>query len=140
MSAASPADAARRWLEYARHDLVAAEYVASAGQLAPSIGCYHAQQSGEKSLKAALVFLQIRFPFIHALDPLRDLLPPDWSVHQQHPDLRPLSQWAVEARYPNVGIDATAADAEDAAQRARALWETVLDDLERHGLDVKEFR
>ena len=140
MSAVSPADEARRWLAFARDDLAAAEHAVTTGQIAPRIGCYLAQQAGEKAIKAALIFLQIRFPFIHALDVLRDLLPSSWTVKQEHPDLRPLSQWAIEARYPGGWHDATPADADAAARRARALWTTMLDDLEAHGLDVKDFR
>ena len=62
------------------------------------------------------------------------------KVGQEYPRLATLSQWAVEARYPGNWTDATPVDADDAARRARSLWETVLDDLERHGLDVTEFR
>ena len=140
MSAVSPADEARRWLAFARDDLLAGEHAVATGQIAPRIGCYLAQQAGEKAIKAALIFLQVGFPFTHALDVLRDLLPSGWTVKHEHPDLRPLSQWAVEARYPGNWADAAANDAVDAVRQARALWETILDDLEHHGLDVKEFR
>jgi HEPN domain-containing protein len=54
VSIVTPADEARRWLRFAQGDLVTAELVASAGVLAPHIGCYHAQQSVEKALKAGL--------------------------------------------------------------------------------------
>ena len=62
MSADSPADEARRWLAFARDDLAAAEHAVASGDGAPRIGCYHAQQAGEKAIKAGLVYLQIRFP------------------------------------------------------------------------------
>jgi HEPN domain-containing protein len=47
---------------------MAAERAATAGELAPHIGCFHGQQAAEKALKAIPVFLQIRFPFRHDLD------------------------------------------------------------------------
>ena len=50
MSAASPADEARRWLAFARYDLAAAEHAVATEHVAPRIGCYHAQQAGEKAL------------------------------------------------------------------------------------------
>jgi HEPN domain-containing protein len=57
-----------------------AESIVSTGHFAPHIACYHAQQSGEKVLKAVLVYLQLRFPFRHDLDELRDLIPQGWNV------------------------------------------------------------
>ena len=79
-------------------------------------------------------------PFRHDLDRLRDALPQTWMVHNLHPDLSNLTEWCVEARYPGDWSEATDTDARDAARQARAVWETVLDDLERHGLDVSAFR
>ena len=140
MSVVTPADEARRWLHFAQGDLVTTEMVASAAVLAPHIGCYHAQQAVEKALKSIFVYLQLRFPFIHDLDELRDHLPPGWDVVNQHPNLSALTQWAVEGRYPGNWPEATDIDARDAARQARAVWETVLNDLERHGLDVSAFR
>jgi hypothetical protein len=46
-------------------------------------------------------------PFWHNLDALRNLLPPGWSVKQEHPDLAELTAWAVEARYPGDWPEAT---------------------------------
>ncbi|HYU21158.1 MAG TPA: HEPN domain-containing protein [Chloroflexota bacterium] len=131
---------ARRWLAYADLDLDAAEHTASTGHLAPQIGCYHAQQAVEKALKAILILLQIRFPFTHDLDELRDLIPVGWDLKQQHPDLSELSQWAVEARYPGNWRDAAEADAHNAAAQARTVVESVLRDLEQHGFDAQGSR
>jgi hypothetical protein len=46
-----------------------------------------------------------------------------------------LSQWATVGRYPGNWPEATDQDARDAVRQARAVWETVLDDLDRHGMD-----
>jgi HEPN domain-containing protein len=140
MTAVGPADEAKRWLRFARDDLAAAERAAITGELAPHIGCFHAQQCAEKALKAILVFLQIRFPFRHDLDEVRDLTPAGWDVVTAHPDLSALTQWATIGRYPGNWPEATDQDASDAVGQARAIWETVLDDLDRHGLDVNAFR
>ncbi|MFN8633699.1 MAG: HEPN domain-containing protein [Chloroflexota bacterium] len=136
----TPAGAAQRWLRFAQEDLKVAEAAVTAGEFAPHIACYHAQQSGEKALKAILVFLQIRFPFRHDLDEVRDLIPVGWDVAIIHPNLSSLTQWAIVGRYPGNWPEATDLDARDAAREARAVWETVLDDLDRHGLDVSAFR
>ncbi len=98
--------------------------------------CYHAQQAVEKVLKAALIFAQIGFAFRHDLDFLRDLLPPNWNVKRQYPDLSVLTQWAVEARYPSDLPDATKADARVAVRQARAIYESVCTNLAAHGLTL----
>lgn len=140
MTANLPADEARRWLAFAQDDRVVAEESSRTGLIAPHIGCYHAQQAVEKTLKSIVVFLQVRFPFRHDLDELRDHLPPGWQDANAHPDLSMLTQWAVEGRYPGNWPEATDADVRAAAQQARAVWLAILDDLDQHGLDVSTFR
>jgi HEPN domain-containing protein len=140
MTFPTPADEAKRWLRFAQDDLAAAEQAATTRELAPHIGCFHAQQAAEKALKSILVFLQIRIPFRHDLDEVRDLIPAGWDVVTAHPDLSALTQWATIGRYPGNWPEATDHDAGDAARQARAVWETVLDDLDRHGLVVSAFR
>ena len=44
-----------------------------------------------------------------------------------------LTGWAVEARYPGDVIEASRQDAEEALEQAREIYETVLEDLARHG-------
>ena len=100
----------------------------------PRNACYHAQQTAEKAIKAALVFLRIPFPFRHDLDFLRDLLPTGWRVKTEHPDLSMLTIWVTEARYPHDSPDASKADARAAHRQARAVYESVRADLASHGL------
>ena len=95
-----------------------------------------AQQSAEKALKAALVFLQIEFPWRHDLDALRNLLPPGWSISTSHPDLSELTEWAVEARYPSDLPDPTDEDARRAVAQAQGVWESVCADLAARGLSL----
>ena len=140
MSAPSPADVARRWLRFAQDDLKLAEATAATGAYAPHLGCFHAQQCAEKALKAILVYLQIVFPFRHDLNQVRDLIPPGWGVTTAFPDLSWLTQWATVGRYPGNWPEATDQAARDAAAQARDVWETVLNDLDQHGMDVSAFR
>lgn len=124
---------ARRWLAYAAEDLVTAEGIARSRTMPSRNACYHAQQTVEKALKAALIFLQIRFPFRHDLNELRDLLPNGWTVKIQHPNLSALTLWVVEARYPSGLPDATRSDARAAVREARTVYETVRMDMVTHG-------
>lgn len=95
--------------------------------------CYLAQQAAEKALKAALIHSQIAFPYVHDLDELRDLLPPDWRVRAAAPDLEQLTQWVRDARYPD-GHRATELDARGAVATARSVVEAVVADLAARGL------
>jgi HEPN domain-containing protein len=108
----------QRWLRYAREDLVAAEALVGQRTIAPRDVCWLAQQAAEKALKAVLVFLQIDFPRRHDLDALRNLMPTDWHLKEEHPDLAELTEWAVEARYPGDWPDASEQDARSAVQQA----------------------
>jgi HEPN domain-containing protein len=127
---------ARRWLRYAREDLEAAEALVGQPHAVARHSCWLAQQAAEKALKAILVLLQVDFPRTHDLDRLRHLIPGDWQVAMQHPDLADLTEWAVEARYPGDWPEATDADARSATQHARAVWTSVTADLAREGLEL----
>jgi HEPN domain-containing protein len=122
---------AARWLAYARSDLDAARALLNDPDHYPRQVCFLAQQAAEKALKAALVLLEIEFPFTHDLDRLRDLIPPGWPVKTEHPDLAGLTIWAVEARYPSDMPDVIEDDAHEALQIAEAVYQNVANDL--HG-------
>ncbi|HJY80461.1 MAG TPA: HEPN domain-containing protein [Candidatus Binatia bacterium] len=128
----------RRWLRYAREDLEAAAALVTQQTVVPRHICWLAQQAAEKALKAILVFLEIDFPWRHDLDALRNLIPAGWQVKDEHPDLAGLTEWAVEARYPGDWPDATDADARSAVEQARAVWESVCADFDRHSFKVED--
>lgn len=88
--------------------------------------CFHAQQSGEKYLKAIMVEMGMRVPRIHDLEALVNLL------IDQYPDLerilryaRILSAMAVEVRYP--GMSADEDDASESLKAAVVIREAVMD-------------
>jgi HEPN domain-containing protein len=135
MSEADQNEEARRWLRYAEEDLAAAEAALSEVAFAPRHACWLAQQAAEKALKAALVFLQVDFPWVHDLDALRNLLPQQWRVRSERPDLAELSEWAVEARYPpSSAPDPSAQDAQKAVEQSRAVYRSVCGDLVNRGV------
>lgn len=93
---------ARRWLALAEGDLDSARLLVSHGALALRNAAFHAQQTGEKSLKAMLVANGLPVPRTHSLSRLVDLLP----VAPQglsSAELHPLEPWAVEGRYAEEG-------------------------------------
>ncbi len=127
-----------QWLHFAEEDLVAAETFLGHPHMPPRQSCWFAQQSAEKALKAALIFLQIDFRRTHDLNVLRDLLPESWQFKTAHPDLSNLSRWAVEARYPEDMQGATETDASEAVEQARAVWTSVSNALAEHGFLVEK--
>jgi HEPN domain-containing protein len=128
----------RRWVRFAREDLQAAEKLLTEATVVPRHVCWLAQQAAEKALKAALTSQEIDFPFRHDLDALRNLLPEGWEVKRQHADLAELTEWAVEARYPGDWPAATVEDAKRAAEQARAVFDCVIGDLLRRGMQPEE--
>lgn len=121
----------RHWLQYAHRDLASAITLSRAGDA--SNACYLAQQSAEKAPKAIYVFAQLQYPYVHNLDVLRDGLPAGWAITPHITDLSPLTDWAVEARYPSELPDATAANAQTAIGVAREIYDAVLIALTAHG-------
>lgn len=70
---ATSIDLARRLLGAAENDeLMARSLLPVKGVTDRGVG-FHAQQAVEKSMKAALAFRGIEFPFVHDLEILRDL-------------------------------------------------------------------
>jgi HEPN domain-containing protein len=133
MSGPESATEAMRWLQYAYEDLRAAEAALDNSGFAVRHVCWLAQQSAEKAIKAALILLQIDFPWKHDLDVLRNLLPDDWKIKQAVPDLAVLTEWAVESRYPGEWPEATIADSWRAIEQARIIYSAISDDFSSRG-------
>ena len=126
-----------RWLRYAEEDLTTAETLLRQPHVPPRQACWFAQQAAEKALKAALIFLQIDFQRTHDLNVLRDLLPESWELKTAQLNLGSLNRWAVQARYPEEGQEATETEASTAVEHARAVWTSVSTELAQHGFLVE---
>ena len=114
------ADDSLRWVAYAREDLLAAATLLKANKgLTKQIG-YHSQQAAEKAIKAALIFLQVKFPFVHDLDELRNRLPDQWKCVEDYPELDALTDFAVEGRYPGTLDEPAEEDAQKPFSRLAA--------------------
>ena len=101
--------AAELWLRLAREDLDVAG--SSLGRLGRH-RAFWAQQAAEKAIKSLLVLNNVDPPKIHDLHELTSLVPADWGFSWDVTELRSLSQWAVDTRYPPFADDI---DPEEAA-------------------------
>jgi len=124
---------ARRWLETAQGDLEAALILQERGKFAHA--CFHAQQAGEKAVKALWYFADAD-PWGHSIKKLiEDLAAVAPSMHARlAPLIRDgtvLDRFYIPTRYPNGLPDMTpqeaflAEDATSAVELARRLIETV---------------
>lgn len=92
-------DAVQGWLRKAASDLCAAQ-LCLAADAALDAACFHAQQSAEKYLKAYLIAMDMRFPFVHNLEQLVDLCAErDPAFAQIKERAQILTPFAVELRY-----------------------------------------
>jgi HEPN domain-containing protein len=122
----------RLWLTYAQRDLAAAQALLRNKVIFAHQVCFLSQQAAEKGLKAALIFLQIEFPFRHDLEFLRTLFPQDWECSRLS-NLPRLTEWGIESRYPSFLIEPSEQDAKIAFQQATFILEAVARDLSRQG-------
>jgi HEPN domain-containing protein len=121
---------AKVWMNYAETDLRAAYALLESGDFFPRQICFLAQQCGEKSIKAVLIYEEVNFPKHHDLDRLRDLVPKGWKVKEKFPDLAELTIWAVESRYPGDMPDVVEQEARETLYLAEAVFNAVSAELE----------
>ena len=96
----SRVDLVKNWLEKARRDLMTAKNGLNSSEPFTDIICFHAQQAGEKYIKAYLVWQEVEFPKTHSLEDLFLLAAQkDSSLHKLIEDAGILTPYAVEIRY-----------------------------------------
>ena len=108
------------WIDHAEDDANAAGKLLRGKK--PSIygACFHAQQCAEKYMKALLVVKGKRFPMIHDLVTINDLLQrAGINMEVSENDLGLLSSYAVRARYS--GERPEMEDAEEAIEIAKTI-------------------
>ncbi|MGC1166007.1 MAG: HEPN domain-containing protein [Solirubrobacterales bacterium] len=136
MSAVEPSSAAIPWLELACGDLVTAEAAQKEWRVPARNVAFHAQQAVEKAIKAALVLEGKAAPRSHDLDDLRNRLPPGWRIKSTHRDLSRLTQYAVEARYPDDLPPINKLQSSASLRQAQTIYRSVRGEFERRGLDL----
>jgi len=111
---------AEKWLKKALADLRVAEKLCEISE-EPWIIVFHAQQAVEKALKAYLVFHNKHFGKTHNLSQLIDLcIEIDQEFQQLHElEVDQLYPLAIEARYPDTGIEVTIDEAREAIEKAK---------------------
>ncbi len=123
-----------RWLKRAEEDLLVArdeiDHVAWAS-------VFHSQQAAEKALKALLIACGKRPPKTHRLELLIELLKRSGveTEEMEQYKLQVLSDYAVEARYPDFEDEPTLEEASEALDLAVKTVELVKEKLKEHGLE-----
>lgn len=99
------------WIVYAESDFALAKQGRVSKNILYSSLCFHCQQAVEKSIKAVLIYYNIRFPKTHDIDILIDLLVKN-QIETPKPiqESRILTQYAVFSRYPGNDDDITLKD------------------------------
>jgi HEPN domain-containing protein len=131
-----PSGAAISWLEMACGDLATAEAAQKEWRVPARNVAFHAQQAVEKAIKAALVLEGRAAPRSHDLDQLRNRLPTGWHIKASHRDLSRLSQYAVEARYPDDVPPITKLQSSASLRQARTVYRSIRSDFESRGVDL----
>ncbi len=123
---------AREWLARAERDLQVADRSLHVSPPLADAGAYHAQQAGEKALKAFLTAHDEVFRLTHDL---RQLLP---SCEAIDPDFarfgtaaQMLTPFATQFRYPGGPLEPATSDAEQALQMATELVDFVRERLSK---------
>jgi len=122
----------KQWLEKAKDDLRAAEYLSTMHHPTPDeIICYHCQQSAEKYLKAFLFSQDIEPEKTHDLEYLLQICKKcntDFSILLSNVYI--LNRYGVLPRYPNeLGINNE--DMKDALINAKRIQEFVIKIFDR---------
>lgn len=139
VSEAEVLEETRSWLRQAKEDLGTAELALAHEPPYINSASFLSQQAVEKAFKAVLIWLQIEFPYVHELVPLRDLIPDGWEVKSEPADLKQLSQWVTAGRYPKApwpppGVP----EAREAVDTARRMVTAVTRDLAARGFTLEE--
>ena len=96
-----PTGSPEQWLRHAESDLALGRMGRENPDVLPEQVCFHAQQAIEKAIKGLLIHLHLRFPPVHDLEQLLEILHqakidlPEWSD-----ELLGVTPYAVQTRYP----------------------------------------
>ena len=122
-------DDPREWLNRAKSNLVKAQSSPETPAIYLEDLCFDAQQAAEKAVKAVLIHLGQRFPYIHDLVQLLGLVE---QAGQPVPETIKraaiLSEYAVETRYPGLSEPVTRQEYKEAVTIAEQVvgWAEML--------------
>ena len=116
----------QRWVQKAENDLITAEHTLQLEERCPyDTVCFHARQCVEKYFKALLTLKWVDFPKTHDVAELFAILPDDARPDIDLAELKELSPYAVEVRYPNDWIPLSREKAVRAIEIARKVRSAV---------------
>lgn len=118
-------DLVRAWILKTEHDLLNIENNLAAQEIPWDTVCFHAQQCGEKYLKALLVSRHIDPPKIHDLTELYALLPDGLLVGFNARLLEALNPYSIEGRYPGVWEPVEREEALRAVEAAKVIRQAI---------------
>lgn len=118
-------DLVRAWILKTEHDLLNIENNLAAQEIPWDTVCFHAQQCGEKYLKALLVSRHIDPPKIHDLTELYALLPDGLLVGFNARLLEELNPYSIEGRYPGVWEPVEREEALRAVEAAKVIRQAI---------------
>lgn len=85
--------------------------------------CFDAQQAAEKAIKAALIYLDIEFPYVHDITDLLTILEgKGHSISDEVREAGRLTRFAVETRYPGLSEPVT----QEEYEKAKDIADTVV--------------
>jgi len=123
---------ALRWVEKAEKDIESARHLLGLGSHLADVACFHAQQAVEKLLKAFLVSRGAEITKTHNIARLiercREIDPEFERLYDMEADR--LTEYAVEARYPEFEEEPSAEEAEEAVKIAEKVREFVVKKIE----------
>lgn len=126
-----PPDDPREWLSRAKSNLTKARNTPETPEIYLEDLCFDAQQAAEKAIKAVLIHLGVRFPYIHDLAQLLSLVEQaDQSVSESIRRAASLSDYAVETRYPGLAEPVTLQEYEEAVAIAEEVVQWAQDVIE----------
>src|SRR5690242_10479689 len=110
-----PPDDPREWLNRAHSNLVTAREGIAFPEVYLEDLCFDAQQAAEKAIKAVLLHLGVRFPYVHNLGELLTLVEQTGeAVPESVRAATTLTNYAVVTRYPGMLEPVTREDYEQA--------------------------
>lgn len=110
------------WIKKAEKDLLTAEHELSFSNPVTESICFHCQQAAEKYLKAYLLFLDIPFIKTHEIGELITAIETkDKEISTYKLNADKLTDYAVEIRYPDYGLEPGLEEAREAFQIANAI-------------------
>ena len=122
-------------LEVAEQDINALCALLNAAGVGDGVFGFHVQQAAEKSLKAWLALLGVKFPLTHDLGRLMALLDEQVDVAAFRP-LGDYTPFGVQFRYQAVEAD-TPIDRPAALRHVEALWRRVVGERKRLDVSLK---